>query len=406
MTQANLAIVSILAVGAPLVARLVPRALVPGIVVEILVGLVLGPHGAGWLHVDGAVDTLALLGVTFLFFLAGLEVDLRAVRGRPLARAVTAYLLGLLLALAAAGALAAWGLLDAPVLVAIALSATGLGLVIPILRNADLLHTASGVTVVGIASVAEFAAVVLLAVVFSTGGSRVGSVVLLLGLALLAVTVTILGRRAAALRRVSGIVDALSGGTVQLRVRLSVALVVCFAALAERAGLEVVLGAFFAGGILNVLDGSMRDPAFRGRLDGLGYGFLIPTFFVTSGARLDFSALALWPDALLLVPVLVLVLFVVRAGPAVLLLREQGGRARAGSGLLCATSLPFIVTATQVGVATGRLEPSSAAALTTAGLVGVCVFPALGVPLLRARPRVGHLAESPGGSPIPRRARL
>ena len=170
---------------------------------------------------------------------------------------------------------------------------------------------------------------------------------------------------------------------MQLRVRLSVALVVGFAALAQRAGLEVTLGAFFAGGILNVLDGTMRDAQFRGRLDGIGYGFLIPVFFVTSGARLDFSALRLWPDALLLVPALLLVLLVARGLPEVLLRVGDSPGQRLGAGLLCATSLPFVVTAAQLGVATGRLPTSAAAVLTTSALVGVCLFPALGVARLR-----------------------
>lgn len=388
MTLLNVAFVSLLAVAAPAVARGFPRAMVPGIVVEILAGLAVGPHGLGWLRVDGALSTLALLGVTFLFFLAGLEVDFHQIGGPLLARSAAAYGLGFALALLATVLLRAAGLVQAPVLVAIALSATGLGLVIPILRNAGLLHTGTGTTVVGAASVAEFSAVVLLALLFSTGGSPLGSAVLLVALAALSVGVALIGRRVAGIRRVTTVLDSLSGGTVQLRVRLSVTLVVCFAALAQWGGLEVVLGAFFAGGILHVLDDSMRDPNLRGRLDGLGYGFFIPVFFITSGATLDLSALDLWPDVVVLVPLLVLVLLFVRATPEVVLRLGVDHRHRVGAGLMCATSLPFIVTATQVGVATGRLDTSTAAAVTTAGLIGVCVFPAIGVSLLSGRTTV------------------
>ena len=189
----------------------------------------------------------------------------------------------------------------------------------------------------------------------------------------------------------TALVDRLSGGTTQLRVRLSVALVVGFAALAQRLGLEVVLGAFFAGGILNVLDHGMRDREFRGRLDGIGYGFLIPVFFIVSGARLDLSALSWWPDALVVVPLLTATLLVARGLPA-FVLRLDSLQQTVGVGLLCATSLPFIVTATQVGLAQGRLDPATAAAVTTAGLIGVCLFPALGVRALR---RPGAASATP-----------
>lgn len=269
-------------------------------------------------------------------------------------------------------------------------SATGLGLVVPILRSADLITTPEGSQIVAFASVAEFAAVVLLALAFSASGSPLGSVVLLTALAALAVVVTALGRRFIRSLGLTALVDALSGGTVQLRVRLSVALVICFAALAQLGGLEVVLGAFFAGGILNVLDDSMADPQFRARLDGLGYGLLIPIFFVTSGAKLDFSALSLWPDALLLVPLLVVTLLLARGVPEVALRVGDGLAHRLAAGLFCATSLPFIVTAAQVGVGSGRLEPSTAAAMTTAGLIGVLLFPTLGIPLLRRTSNVDN----------------
>src|SRR4051794_41116053 len=183
MTLTNTAIICLLAVAAPLIARAMRRVAVPVIVVELLLGLVAGPHGLGWVRVDAAVDTLALLGVTFLFFLSGLEVDLRQVRGQLLRRSATGYFLGLAIALVTSAALSGAGLLQAPILVAIALSATGLGLVVPILRHAALLKTAQGAQILALASVAEFAAVVLLALAFSASGGALGSVVLLGGLA-------------------------------------------------------------------------------------------------------------------------------------------------------------------------------------------------------------------------------
>lgn len=403
MTLAHVAVVAVLAAVTPLLGRLVPRGVVPVVVVEILLGVLTGPAGLRWFTVDAALDTLALLGVAFLFFLAGLEVDLRALRGALLARAALAYALGLAVALGCAAALAHVGsghagLVQAPWLVGVAFSATGLGLVIPILRTAELLHTERGRTLVAAASVAEFAAVVVLALSAGAESSQVASLALLALLAAAAIVVTVVGRRLEAIRPVRGAVGRLSDGTAQLRVRLSVALVIVFAALAQAAGLEVVLGAFFAGGILNVLDGdAMRDPALRQRLDGIGYGFLVPVFFVVSGARLDFSALRSGVTALVLALLLVLTGLLARGGAAVVFRRGRLNATTGATALLFATSLPFVVTAGQVGVAAGRLSPATAAAMTTAALVGVCLFPAAGVALLRRAPE--PVAPEPAPQP-------
>jgi Kef-type K+ transport system membrane component KefB len=387
MTLVHVAVVATLAAASPLLGRLVPRGVVPVVVLEILLGLLVGPAVFGWISVDAALDTLALLGVAFLFFLAGLEVDLRALRGRLLARATLAFAVGLAIALGCATVLGRVGLVQAPWLVGVAFSATGLGLVIPILRNAGLLHTERGRALVAGASVAEFAAVVVLALSSSAESSQLTSLLLLALLATAAVVVTVVGRRLKAVRPVSAAVGGLTGGTAQLRVRLSVALVIVFAALAQFAGLEVVLGAFFAGGILNVLDGdAMADPALRQRLDGIGYGFLIPVFFIVSGARLDFSALGSGGTAVLLVLLLVLTGLLARGVAALVYRRGRVDGETGATALLFATSLPFVVTAGQVGVAAGRLSPATAAAMTTAALVGVCVLPGAGVALLRRAP--------------------
>ena len=395
MSLLNVAVVAVLAALTPLLGRLIPRGVVPVVVVEILLGLVTGPHVLGWFSLDPALDTLALLGVAFLFFLAGLEVDLTALRGAVLALAVLAYAVGLVVAVVCALGLWRIGLVQAPWLVGVAFSATGLGLVIPILRTADLLGTPVGRTVVAGASVAEFAAVVVLAVSAGAGDSRLTSVALLALLAAAAVAVTLAAERLRAVRGLTRVVDRLSGGTAQVRIRLAVALVIGFAALAQAGGLEVVLGAFFAGGILNVLDaGGMADPSFRGRLDGIGYGFLIPLFFVVSGARLDFSALGSGVASVVLVLLLVLTGLLARGAAAVVYRRGHLTSPTPGTALMFATSLPFVVTAGQIGVSAGRLTPATAAGMTTAALLGVCVFPALGVALLRRPAPGGAAAET------------
>ena len=201
MSLLNVAIVVAMAAVAPLVARSVPRKVVPGIVIELLAGLIVGPHGLGWIAIDAPSDTLALLGVAFLFFLAGLEIDLGVIRGLVLLRSLGAYVCGLALALGAILALHAFGLVSAPVLLAVALSATGLGLVVPLMRDARLLSTPVGQTVAAAASVSEFSAVVVLALGFTSGQTPLLNVSLLGLLVILTVGVTRCGTATGCLRQ-------------------------------------------------------------------------------------------------------------------------------------------------------------------------------------------------------------
>jgi Kef-type K+ transport system membrane component KefB len=172
--------------------------------------------------------------------------------------------------------------------------------------------------------------------------------------------------------------------TAEIRVRAAVVLLVAFVALAEKFGLESILGAFMAGAVVGILDrDAQTHPHFRLKLEAMGYGFLIPVFFVSSGLRLDLGGLFDNPSAIARVPVFVAALIVVRGVPALLFARSFDRPSVAAAGLLQATSLPFIVTATQIGVLTGLMSPVTAAGLICAGLVSVIAFPTAALSLLR-----------------------
>ncbi len=184
--------------------------------------------------------------------------------------------------------------------------------------------------------------------------------------------------------RLGQVLVRLQDTTAEIRVRFAVLLLVAFTALAERFGLESILGAFLAGAIVGLVDrDSASHPNFRIKLDAIGYGFLVPIFFVTSGIRLDLTGLLHSPSALVRVPVFLLALLVVRGLPALLRLRANGPKPTLALGLLQATSLPFIVAATQIGVALGKITPLTAAALVCAGLLSVLIFPVLALANLR-----------------------
>lgn len=381
----NLFAVTLIALLAPLLLGLAPRLRIPAVVLEIAAGIALGPHGLGWISVDLPVQIVALIGLAFLLFLAGLEIDVHRLRGPVLRVAALGYLVTLALGLAAGFAFSGAGWVHSPFLLAVTLSATSLGLVVPVLKDARKVDGPVGQATIAAASVADFAAVLVLSLVFSTEGGGAGERLVMLALfALLVVVSGLVVATAGRSQRIGAALFRLQDTTAEIRVRAAVVLLVAFVVLAERFGLETILGAFLAGAVVGLVDrDASSHPRFRIKLEALGYGFLIPVFFVTSGLRLDLGGLVDDPAALLRVPLFLLALLVARGVPALLSVRELGARSTAAVALLQATSLPFIVTATQIGVATGLMAPVTAAALVCAGLLSVLLFPAVALLLLR-----------------------
>jgi Kef-type K+ transport system membrane component KefB len=254
-----------------------------------------------------------------------------------------------------------------------------------------------GQTIIAGSSVADFGAVLMLSFLFSMSSGGTGPRVVLLGgfAALVAVSAVALTHARMSMR-LGDVLLRLQDTTAEIRVRFAVLLLVAFVVLAERFGLESILGAFLAGAVLGLVDrDSASHPHFRVKLEAIGYGFVVPVFFVASGLRLDLRGLVEDPAALARVPLFLLALLLVRGLPALLYLPALGRRSVAAAALLQATSLPFIVAATQIGVDLGQLSPVNAAALVCAGLLSVLVFPPTALALLRgdgaaARPGPAH----------------
>lgn len=377
----NLLGVLVIAFLAPLVLGFLPRLQVPAVVLEIVLGVIVGPSGLGWLEVDLTVQIVALLGLAMLLFLAGLEVDVRSLGGGLLPIAATGFVASLAIGWGAGLGLSAAGWVRDPLLLAVTVSATSLGLVVAVLKDSGQLNSPLGQTTIAASSLADFAAVLLLSLLFSADGKGTGSQLLLF--LLFASIVALVGFAAATTSRnirLGSVLLKLQDSTAEIRVRAAMVLLIAFAVVAEKLGLESILGAFLAGAAVAALDGdSSNHPHFRVKLDAIGYGFLIPVFFVASGMRLDVSGLVDSPDQLLRLPVYVAVLLLARGLPALLYLRRLGRRGSLAAGLLQATSLPFIVTATQIGMLTGRMSPEAATGLVCAGLISVLVFPGMAV---------------------------
>ena len=390
----GLLIVSLIAIAAPILVSTVRWLKIPGVVLEIVAGIVVGPAGFGWVKLDAPIQILSLVGLAFLLFLAGLEIDLMRLKGRLLRLALAGFVATLVLGAVAGEVFHAAGWVRSPFFLAVALAATSLGLVVPVLKDAGEADSTLGQLIIAGATVADFGAVILLSLFFSESAGGTASKLVTLGafaLVVLVVGATLL--RAGRNVRLDAVLTRLQDTTAEIRVRIAVALLIGFVALAAKVGLETILGAFIAGALLNLVDrDSMSHPQFRVKLDAIGYGFLIPVFFVSSGLRFDLKALTDSPSAFVRVPLFLVALLVVRAVPAALYARAVGRRGAVVAGFLQATSLPFIVTATSIGVSIDAIRPVTAAALVAAGLLSVVLFPLIALGIARGS---GHASDSP-----------
>ena len=336
---------------------------------------------------DLPVSILALIGLAFLLFLSGLEIDVERLRGPILKLTGLAFAVSFGIALAVGFGFRAAGLVRSPLFIAIVLVATSLGVIVPVLKDSGNVGSTFGQLVIAAASIADFGAIVLLSVFFSGDGSTDTLATLIL-LGLFGAVVALVGLAVAGVERsmgLSGVLLRLQDTTAQIRVRAAFALLIGFAALAQSVGLETILGAFAAGALVSLIDrdSAMTHPQFRVKLEAVGFGVFIPVFFVASGLRFDLNALFSSASTIARVPLFLLALLVVRGLPAIAYRRLIDPRKALIAGVLQATSLPFIVAATQIGVQIDVVTEASAAALVAAGLLSVIAFPALGLVLLR-----------------------
>jgi Kef-type K+ transport system membrane component KefB len=383
----SILVIASVAFLAPILVNLAPRLRLPAVALEIVIGIVVGPSGLGWLELDLPVTVLSLMGLAFLLFLAGLEIDPARLRGR-LGTISLAFGASLVLAVGCAFALQPVEEIRNPLFIAIVLASTSLGLVVPVVRDAGEIDSEFGQVILAAASIAEFGTILLVSLFFSTsssGSSGSGAkVVLLVGFAVLVVVVGLAMVEAGRSLRVSATLRALEDTSAQLGVRIAILLLVGFVALAGELGVETILGAFIAGALLRVVDpeAHLTHVEFRRKVEAIGYGFLIPMFFVSSGARFDIDALIHSPGHLVLIPLFLLALLVVRGVPAFLYRRWFPARRVVAAGLLQATSLTFVVVAARLGLELDVFDEASGASLVAAGLLSVIVFPPIALWLL------------------------
>jgi Kef-type K+ transport system membrane component KefB len=237
-------------------------------------------------------------------------------------------------------------------------------------------------------SIAEFGSIVLLSLLFTGSGSGgIGAGIAKLGILVLAVVViAFAASRAGKFHRLDDVLYKLQDTSAQIRIRAAVLVLLALLVLSQDLKFDAILGAFLAGALLSALTDPERDEDFghfRTKLEGIGFGFFVPVFFVSTGLSFPIDALFSDASAALRVPLFLVILLLVRGLPA-LVFRHEMSRAQVwAAGLMQATSLSFIVVATKIGVTIGELRPINAASLVAAGMLSVLIFPALSLAILR-----------------------
>ena len=406
----TLVVVGVVAALAPLIVALLPGPRVPQIVLLIIGGVVIGPEGFG-LADPAVLVLLANIGLGLVFLLAGYELD-PAVFGERAGRlALVGWLITVALAAGLVGALEAIGFVHAFVPVALGLTTTALGTLLPILRDHDLLAGRFGRYILAAGAVGELLPILGIAIFLGAHSQFVG-ILSLASVGVLAVILSLAPRLARG-SRIERIFKEGEHSTSQTTLRFSIVLLLFLLAVAAQFGLDVVLGAFLAGMVLRRwAPGDVHS--LEEKLDAIGYGFFIPVFFIVSGMNLDVDSIVQAPLRLLIFFVLLLV---IRGLPALLVYRRALSMTqRLQMMFITATALPLLVALAEIGLRNGTMLPENAAALVGAGVLSVIVYPAVAVAIGTRRtareqalstspePRNKPIAPGPTGEPPSPRA--
>jgi Kef-type K+ transport system membrane component KefB len=352
--------------------------LLPVVVLELLFGVVLGPHVLG-LQLSEFVRFFSSLGLGLLFFFAGYEIDLRRIAGHPLRLALMGWALSLALAYSAASVLALTGVVISVLYTGSALSTTAIGTLIPILSDTGELRTRFGTYLLAAGAVGEFGPILLLTLIL-TSQSELHTSLILVAFACAACGMAAFVQLSSA--RTVRLFERTLESSSQLGVRWILAMIFALALLAYDLGLDLLLGGFAAGIIARGLLKARSVPAIDSKLTAIAFGVFVPFFFVVSGMDLDVAALFGSADGLVKLVTFFALFLAVRGAPALLLYRRVlDRRERLALGLLSSTQLPLVVAITTLAAKTGHMDTTTAAALVGAAILSTLVFPIAGLRL-------------------------
>jgi Kef-type K+ transport system membrane component KefB len=373
-TVSTLVLIGLVAVVSPILSELTGKLAIPDVVIEIVLGIIIGPAVLAVAHPDSVVTAFSDMGLSYLMFLAGFELELTRIRGRSLELAAMGWAISLGMALLVALVLVTIGTVLDAVVVGLALTTTALGTLLPILRDSGLLEGRFGSRMMAIGSVGEFGPVFAVAILLDHRDPVLTGLLLVLFVVVAVATIVVAARPHPP--KVVRLLHRHLQSSAQLPVRVAVLFILGLVYLAFRLGLDVLLGAFAAGIVVRLFVRGEDSGVVKGKLEAIGFGFLVPIFFIVSGMGFHLTALASSPVALLRVPVFLALFLLVRGTPVFLLYRRDlPPHQLAPLALFSATALPLVVVITTIGVAEGRMRPENSAALIGAGMLSVLLYP-------------------------------
>ncbi len=361
------------------------------VVLLILAGILFGPELLDWITIDPAINLLGELGLGFLFFLAGLELDTVVLKGRVGKLAGLSWGVSLLLAIVVSLSLTAAGLVDESIGFAIVLTSTAMGTLLPILRDNGDLTTPFGRMFMGAGAWGEFGPIVAVSVFLSTANAF-AALLSLAAFSLVAFLIAFVPHRVRN-TTLQGYLVSSHHTSSQTAVRVTMLLLVALLTLASDFGLDIVMGAFIGGVILRRYLPENEESVLLNKVEAMGFGFFIPIFFILSGVRLDIRSIIENPWPMLAVFTLLLI---VRGLPTFILYRGEVPdlRERTRLTLYVATGLPIIVAVTSIQVQAGLMSTNDAAELVAAGTLTVIVFPLLAQLLRRKGANQGERSDA------------
>jgi Kef-type K+ transport system membrane component KefB len=366
------------AMAAATVAFVPGRFVPPVVVVELGLGILIGPHVLSIASEDEFIEFFSNLGLGMLFFFAGYEIDFERIKGEPLKLGAWGWGLSILIAHAFGAALALTGLVDSARYTSTAMATTAIGTLIPILRDSGELRTRFGTYLLAAGGIGEFGPILLITLFLSTE-KPLHEAGILLAFVALAVALALVSVRLA--WRGWDTLERTFEASSQLAVRVTVLLIFGLVLLAGKIGLDVLLGGFVAGMIVRLSLKGHELQIFESKLTAVGFGFFVPFFFVTSGMNFDLQALGS-AEALLKLVMFFALFLVIRGAPAMLLYRGVlQTRQRAALAIYSATELPLVVAITEIAVDAGHMTSATAAGLVGAAMLSTLVYPFIGLAL-------------------------
>lgn len=383
----SLLIIAAAVAVAPLLAGLSRRVLIPTVVVEVFLGIVIGPDVLDIAEVDEFIYFLSQMGLAFLFFLAGLEIELTSLRPPQAVRAALGWGISIAIGLTAATLAFSGGGKRDIVYVGIAVATTALGVLTPIIRDGGLVGTRLGGFVSAAGVVGELFPIIVIAIFLSSTESSAHEVVVLLVFLAISLYLARLALRARPPLVVRTIAETMHRSG-QLAVRLSILTLIALVWLTVELDIDYILGALAAGLLVGLVARGEAGHVVRDRIEAVGYGLFVPLYLVVSGMRFDLDALLSSTTALLLVPGALLLILLARGTPALLLYRRALDRkGRVILAFFSATTLPLVIAIADIGVTNGDLAADDSAGLVGAAMISVLLFPALALALYRSGPR-------------------